>query len=265
LRISLERITVALAVAVVLSGLPGAGAGSGSRGRRRPRIELTWHDLELSRPDAADPSRIHLLTIEERLEERFWEVAVPLPSLVWITDAESGELVRRGWKAERIVFGHEPTKIALRRFRCYRVRVEELPDSVARDRYRARAFSILFFDPYAEPVGRIDGRRCDSRARFRRLLERTWRRSFSVRLKDFRREVTRILDRRTLLQERRKLLDWWSICRATGADHRGLRAELGAVQREIEALDEELREVVRRCRAKPWKAEEPAGERPWFR
>jgi hypothetical protein len=113
------------------------------------------------------------------------------PSVVWLCDV-SDEKTNR--KIDGTIMKAEPVGIALKRFNCYRVDVLNLPDGDVKEKLVRETPGFYFFDPAGELIKSIDGKRATSLSTFSKLMEYTWDKSFTMRLRKFQKEMKNVLD-----------------------------------------------------------------------
>lgn len=131
------------------------------------------------------------------------------------------------------VFQNERVGIAMKKFRCYRVNVEEIGNRELREEYLRTAPSFLFFDPAGDAVAELKGKRASSLSTFSACVEKTWNQSFTVRMKPYIKQITEILTRLDKLNG--------SVQIQEQAEARQDSKPNALKQRKLEAQAEELR------------------------
>jgi hypothetical protein len=125
------------------------------------------------------------------------------PAVVWLFRADDD---KANQACNANIFQNEQVGIALKKFRCYRVDVDAIPDDRVRKEYEKQSPAFFFFDPAGEKVASAVGRRATSLSGFSSAMERTWNTSFTVKLRGYTKKMTRILDRMDRLDGQKQIL-----------------------------------------------------------
>jgi hypothetical protein len=126
------------------------------------------------------------------------------PSLVWFSDVSDEKTVK---KIDGTILQSEPVGIALKGFNCFRVNTLDMPEGELKEQYLKQTPGFYFFDPAAELVQKVVGKRATSLSGFSKLMELTWDKSYSVRLKVFQKQMKDILDRLDKCEVRKQVVD----------------------------------------------------------
>ncbi len=159
------------------------------------------------------------------------------PSVVWIYRADDD---KANQACNANIFQNEQVGIALKKFRCYRVDVDAIPDDRVRKTYEKMSPSFLFFDPAGDGVAKAQGRRATSLSGFSSAMERTWNTSFAQKLRGYTKQMTRILDRMDRLDGQKQILSQNRTRLAQKPNPRKQRA----LDREAEELKGEEEKVL---------------------
>jgi hypothetical protein len=142
--------------------------------------------------DPAAPGET-VLSVEERIRGLVPDPdEANLPTVVWLCEPSELRVVV---KINLSTFNSELHVIPLRRFHCYRVDLESLPEGDLRTAYLENAPAFYFFDPAGELVKKVERKRATSQNVFRIMTEQTWTRSFTMEIRAFLKRTTAILDR----------------------------------------------------------------------
>ncbi len=159
-------------------------------------------------------------------------VATNRPSIVWFQDVSDEKTIK---KIDGAIMGNESVGIALRRFNCFRVNVIELPEGDMKKRYMKQTPAFYFFDPSAKLIKKVYGKRATSLSSVNKLIEYTWNKSFTKKIKKFAKEYKGILDR----------LDKWDVKRQSVEKDRAKLDERPnrTVEKKVKAAEEALAEL----------------------
>jgi hypothetical protein len=155
------------------------------------------------------------------------------PAVVWIYDPSDE---KDNASAQSNLFQNEGVGIALKKFRTLRVDVTAIRSERVKELYKSTP-AFRFYDPSGELVGILEGRNSDSLSSFSSLLERTWDKSFTVRLRGYTKQMTKILDRLDRFDGQKQVLDQ-NLARLSGKPN-------ARKQRQLEKESEELEKVAR--------------------
>ena len=125
------------------------------------------------------------------------------PAVVWLFRADDD---KANQSCNTNIFQNEQVGIALKKFRCYRVDVDAIPDDRVRKEYEKQSPAFFFYDPAGETVAKVGGRRATSLSGFSSGMDRTWNTSFTVKLRGYTKQMTRILDRMDRLDGQKQIL-----------------------------------------------------------
>jgi hypothetical protein len=172
-----------------------------------------------------------------------------LPIVVWIYDLED----EKGNRAlETKVFNDMKIGLAMKRFVCLKANIDSLADARTANKLQKRAPIFYLYDPAAKLFVTMEGKKASSRSRFYSAVERLWKTSFEMKLKDFTKKMTKILDAIDKIEKQKDLLS------AKKARAAGKPAKLGALNREERKLKEQEKKVqadeasiLESCKRKP--------------
>lgn len=151
------------------------------------------------------------------------------PSVVWFFDPTDEQGIQ---KIDGTIMKNEPVGIALKHFNCYRVNVQEIPEGDLQKKYAKEVPAFYFFDPAAQLIASVTGKRAASLSGFAKLMEGTWDKSFTVSLKEFTKQYKEILDALDKLDVKQQ---------AITRDRQKLEEKKDPkLQKEVEAAEAEL-------------------------
>jgi vacuolar-type H+-ATPase subunit I/STV1 len=158
---------------------------------------------------------------------------------------------RTNKKIEGTIFQNEDMGIALQQFRCYKVDVQSLPDGDLKTRYLKRELGFHFFDPSGQPALRpLVGRRADSLSSFSSYVEKVWRKSYTMKLKDFQKQMKNVLDEMDRLDQQQQDIDR-KAKRLEDRPNPRLQRELDKEKEEVaetrKQIDEMQKDVLSQC------------------
>jgi len=220
----------------------GSGPGGRTSQATQQRIQVDWKELRLAQ-SVAEGYGETARPIDKLLEDVIRSRKDVLPTVVWIYDLENDKLNR---SLETKVFQDLKVGIALKRFTCLKGNIETIPDEKLADQLRKRAPVFYFFDPAGKLYATLQGKKGTSRSRFYKTVEKLWSASFNVRLRDFNKKMTKILDRIDKVEKEKDLLEA-KMKRAEGKP--GKLRGLARQQDKLKAREEEVLEDERKLLA----------------
>jgi len=158
------------------------------------------------------------------------------PSVVWFQDITDDQTNTR---IEGTIFQNENIGLAMKRFHCFKVNVLDLPEGDLKKKY-LRQIGFHFFDPAAEPIGRplIRGR-ATSLSSFSGTVDRIWAKSYTMRLREFQKEMKNVLDELDKIDSKKQVLDR----KRERLEERPNPRLARAIEKEKAELDERMNEV----------------------
>ncbi len=173
------------------------------------------------------------------------------PSIVWFQDVEDDKSIK---KIDGAIMGNESVGIALKRFNCFRVNVLDMPEGDLKKKYLRECPAFYFFDPAAKIVKRVAGKRATSLSSVNKLIEYTWNKSFTKKIKKFSKAYKGILDRldkydvklQSVARDRKKLDE-----RPNKTVERKVKASEEALAELRKKIEEDEQEVIASCQLKP--------------
>ncbi len=173
------------------------------------------------------------------------------PTVVWFYDPTDDQGLQ---KIDGTIMKNENVGIALKRFNCYRVNVQEIPDGEMKTKYIKEVPAFYFFDPSGGPLASVTGKRAASLSGFTKLLEGTWDKSFTVTLKEFGKQYKEILDgfdkvdvkQQAVTRDRQKLEE---------KPNPQLKKEVEAAEAELAKekakVEEQEKSILENCKLRP--------------
>lgn len=126
------------------------------------------------------------------------------PSVVWLQDIADD---KTNTKIEGTIFQNENIGLAMKRFNCFKVNVQDMPEGELKKKYM-KQIGFHFFDPAADVFGRpLVGKRASSLSGFSGAVDRVWAKSFTMRLKQYQKEMKNILDELDKIDSKKQVLD----------------------------------------------------------
>ena len=152
---------------------------------------MQWKTLRLTEQTSGAAYGATARPVEERLKSLFPELsASSKPSVIWMQDLEEEKDIT---KADAI-FQNENIGLAMKRFNCFKVDAQGIPDGDIKEKYM-RQIGFHFFDPKGDAVGKpITGKRALSMSGFNRALEKTWGTVFTMTIKEYQKKMKKVLD-----------------------------------------------------------------------
>jgi hypothetical protein len=173
------------------------------------------------------------------------------PAVVWLyTPADDKAMTA----CDTNIFRNEQVGIALKKFRCYRVNVEEIGNRELREEYLRGAPTFRFFTPAGEQIGQVTGKKALSLSGFSSMLERSWDLSYTVRLKAYTKNMTRILGRLDKLSAQAQILEQDRarlVAKPNPRKAQKLEREAEELKAEKDQLAEDERELLAGIQLRP--------------
>jgi hypothetical protein len=224
---------------------------------------VSWDNLRLAAQTAGAEYGENTLRVAELLEKLSTNNDDPTPAVVWMYDPTDDKANRA---LESTTFQNEQIALALKKFRRFRVNVEEIGNRELREEYSKRLPAFHFFDPSGASIGEIAGRKATSLSGFSSMLDKTWKLSFESRMKTFARGMTKILDELDKL-EAKKLLHAQGLERLKDKPNPRKERSLAKEGEELKQLEESIlsdeKELLESVKIRPefLSEESAAGER----
>jgi hypothetical protein len=189
--------------------------------------------------------------VEERLKTLFPEITnSSKPTVVWMQDLEEEKDITKA----NAIFQNENIGLAMKRFNCFKVDAQGIPDGDVKEKY-LREIGFHFFDPKGDPVGKpIVGKRATSMSSFNRALERTWNKVFTMSVKDYQKQMKKVLDgfdkvdikKQAIDRDRAKLAERPNPAKAKKLERD--QAEMDKMRKGVEDME---KEIFEECALKP--------------
>ena len=210
-------------------------------------MKVEWQELRLAQ-SAAEGYGETARPIDQLLQSVVAARKDVLPTVVWIYDLEDDKVNRA---LETKIFQDLKVGLALKRFTCLKGNIETIPDENLAAQLRKQAPVFYFFDPAAKSFAVLKGKKGASRSRFYKTVEKLWSASFQVKLRDFAKKMTKILDRIDKVEKKKTLLEA-KISRAEGKPGklRGLKREKDKLKDEEDEILEDEQELLADCKVK---------------
>jgi hypothetical protein len=166
-------------------------------------VKVEWKALRLaeSTPGYADSARPFDELIQSAVKAR---AEARQPIVIWICDVEDD---KGNINLEKKIFNDEKVGLAMKRFICLKAELQSLPDEREAEKLMRKAPLFYFYDPAGEEFGKtLFGKRAASRSGFCSQLEKLWDHSFSTKLKDYHKLMSKLLDELDKLESEKSRL-----------------------------------------------------------
>jgi hypothetical protein len=214
----------------------------------RQRVVVEWEALSLAEKKSGAPYGEVAIAVEDAVKDYYIEPEPSnRPSVVWICDLSDDKTVK---KMDGTIFANEDIGIALMRFNCYRVNVGDIPKGELRKKYEREIPAFYYFDPAATPLTKVSGKQARSLSTFSSHLEKTWAKSFTMKVKDFRKQMKGILDLRDKLEAKEKALEKKAdrlFRRPSPSLRKQVEKEKAELAADEERIDEAEEALIGRC------------------
>lgn len=212
---------------------------------------MQWQTLRLTEKTGGSEYEATARPVEERLKTLFPEISKSSkPTVVWMQDLEEEKDITKA----NAIFQNENIGLAMKRFNCFKVDAQGIPDGDVKEKY-LKQIGFHFFDPKGEPVGRpLVGKRALSMSGFNKSLERTWGTVFTMSIKDYQKEMKKVLDgfdkvdlkKQAIDRDRAKLATKPNPAKAKKLERD--QAEMDQMRKEVEELE---KSIFDECALKP--------------
>ena len=159
------------------------------------------------------------------------------PAVVWIYSPEDE---KENASASGTLFQSEGVGIALKKFRTLRVDVTRIASERIRRQYKTTP-AFHFYDPSGDLIGKIEGKSATSLSKFSTVMERAWNKSFAVKLRDYSKKMTKILDRLDRYTGKKQVLDQ-SLARLAQKPNPRKQRQLDEDAQELEKMAQKIAE-----------------------
>jgi len=172
------------------------------------------------------------------------------PSVVWMQDLEEEKDITKA----NAIFQNENIGLAMKRFNCFKVDVHAIPDGDIKEKYMKQV-GFHFFDPKGEAIGKpLTGKRSSSLSAFNRVIERAWNQIFTMTIKDYQKQMKKVLDgfdkvdvkKQAIDRDRAKLATKPNPGKAKQVEKE--QAELDKAKKKVEDLE---KGIIEKCSLKP--------------
>ena len=172
------------------------------------------------------------------------------PSVVWMQDLEAEKDITKA----NAIFQNENIGLAMKRFNCFTVDVQAIPDGPIKEKY-FRQIGFHFFDPKGNAVGKpLTGKRSSSLSAFNRIIERAWNKVFTMTIKDYQKQMKKVLDgfdkvdvnKQAIDRDRAKLAKKPNPAKAKALERE--EAEMASAKKKVEELEAG---ITAKCALKP--------------
>ena len=219
-----------------------AGPGGRTSQATQQRVKVQWETLRLaeSTPGYAATAKPLDEIIQAAVSAR---ATVRKPILIWICDAEDE---KGNDQLEKKIFNDEKVGLSLKRFICLRGEIQTLPDDKQAQKLFRKAPLFYFYDPAGKAFGKpLYGKRATSKSGFCRQLEKLWNVSFEMKLKDYSKQMGKILDKMDKLEaEKSRLTDKMDRAADNPRKLAVLKKEEDKLQAEEDKITAEEKEIV---------------------
>ena len=172
------------------------------------------------------------------------------PSVVWMQDLEAEKDITKA----NAIFQNENIGLAMKRFNCFKVDVHAIPDGDIKEKYLKRV-GFHFFDPKGVAIGKpLTGKRSSSLSAFNRIIERAWNKIFTMTIKDYQKQMKKVLDgfdkvdvkKQAIDRDRAKIATKPNPAKAKQVEKE--QAELDKAMKKVEELE---KGIIDNCMLKP--------------
>ena len=152
---------------------------------------MQWKTLRLTEKTGGGDYGATARPVDERLKTLFPEIsASSKPTVVWMMDLEEEKDITKAGA----IFQNENIGLAMKRFNCFKVDAQGIPDGDVKEKY-LRQIGFHFFDPKGKAIGKpITGKRALSMSGFNRALEKSWGTVFTMTIKVYQKKMKKVLD-----------------------------------------------------------------------
>ena len=172
------------------------------------------------------------------------------PSVVWMQDLEAEKDITKA----NAIFQNENIGLAMKRFNCFTVDVQAIPDGPIKEKY-FRQIGFHFFDPKGNAVGKpLTGKRSSSLSAFNRIIERAWNKVFTMTIKDYQKRMKKVLDGFDKVDVKKQAIDRDRAKIATKPNPAKAKqiekdqAEMDKAKKKVEELE---KSIVDKCTLRP--------------
>ncbi len=225
----------------------GSGPGGRTSTAAQQRIKVEWQELRLAQT-VAEGYGATARPIDKLLQDVIASRKDVLPTVVWIYDLEAEKVNR---SLETKIFQDLKVGLALKRFTCLKGNIETIPDERLAEKLRKQAPVFYFFDPAGKSFTVLKGKKGASRSRFYSTVEKLWSASFKVKLRDFAKKMTKVLDRIDKIEKEKTLLEA-KMKRAEGKPGklRGLTKQKDKLKDEEDEILADEQKLLADCKVK---------------
>ena len=173
----------------------------------------------------------------------------PGAMIVWFYSLEDEKENRN---LESGLFKDEPTALSLKMFKRVKIDIETVTDRQLTKKY-GKTPGFVLLDPQGGVLGQLSGKKASSRGSFKGLLSKSWSRLFTMKQRDYLKQMTKILNRLDSIDGKLtvvKAKEARLAAKPNPAKKRELakeKAELDAEKTKIEGAESEIK---KRCSLK---------------
>ena len=125
------------------------------------------------------------------------------PAVVWIYNPEDE---KANTSCEGNLFQNEGIGLAMKKFRTFRVNWHDIPTEALQKQY-ASTPAFHFYDPSGKLISKTQGKKVSSLSTFSKAMNAAWSKSFTSKLRDYQKKMTKILDRLDRVDGRKQVLE----------------------------------------------------------
>ena len=226
----------------------GGSSGRTSQATQQ-RIKIEWKSLRLAQSTGdgyADTSAPLDKLIGEAVKR---QAGGSKPAVIWVFDAEDD---RKNEQLEKKVFADNKIGLALKRFLCLKAEIQSIPDDKLLRETARKCPMFIFYDPAGEEFGRLAGKKAGSKSGVSSQIEKLWDLSFEVRLKDYSKQMGKLLDELDKIErDKERLTKKMTSAAGKPGKLKGLQKEEEKLKAEEAKLLEKEQELIAACKLRP--------------
>jgi hypothetical protein len=152
---------------------------------------VQWQTLRLAAKTGGNAYGATARSVEDTLKEMFPEITkASKPCVIWMQDLEEEKAITKA----NAIFQNENIGLAMKRFNCFKVDAQGIPDGDIKEQY-LKQIGFHFFDPKGDAIGKpLVGKRALSMSGFNRALEKSWGSCFTMTIKVYQKKMKKVLD-----------------------------------------------------------------------
>ena len=212
---------------------------------------MAWQPLRLTEKTGGGAYGATARSVEDRLKTLFPQISKSSkPTVVWMQDLEEEKDITKA----NAIFQNENIGLAMKRFNCFKVDVHAIPDGDIKEKY-LKKIGFHFFDPKGVAIGKpLTGKRSSSLSAFNRIIERSWNKIFTMTIKDYQKQMKKVLDGFDKVDVKKQAIDRDRAKIATKPNPAKAKqiekdqAEMDKAKKKVEELE---KSIVDKCTLRP--------------